>query len=249
MTIWRLEWLRLLRTYRLLAVLGSYVFFGLSGPLATRYAGAIVAAVDTQGMTVEIPPPTAADGFAQFISNANQLGLLTVLLVAASALAFDARREMAIFLRTRVTSIAAVVLPAYCAVCAAATIGLLLGTSFAWYETEVLLGGLPPARMLVGFAASVLFLLFAVALVALFASLVRSVLAAAGCTIALLAAMLIVRGLTGGQSWLPVVLTGATQDLLQDAAFTRFVPAMAVTAGLTALALFAAALLGGRREV
>ena len=43
-----------------------------------------------------------ADGIAQFVGNASQIGLLVVVLVAASALAFDARREMAVFLRTRV---------------------------------------------------------------------------------------------------------------------------------------------------
>ena len=32
MNLWRLEWLRLVRTHRLLVVVGVYLFFGITGP-------------------------------------------------------------------------------------------------------------------------------------------------------------------------------------------------------------------------
>ena len=42
MNLWRLEWLRLVRTKRWIALVGIYVFFGLLGPLSARYMGEIV---------------------------------------------------------------------------------------------------------------------------------------------------------------------------------------------------------------
>ena len=42
MTLLRLEWLRLVRTRRLLALTGVYLFFGIAGPLTARYLGEIV---------------------------------------------------------------------------------------------------------------------------------------------------------------------------------------------------------------
>ena len=102
MTLWRLEWLRLTRTRRLLVLLCAYAFFGLTGPLTARYLPQILDRLGTSGMQIEFPPPKPADGIAQFVSNASQICLLIVVMVAASALAFDARTEMAVFLRTRV---------------------------------------------------------------------------------------------------------------------------------------------------
>ena len=42
MSLWRLEWLRLVRSRRLVALAGVYVFFGFVGPLTARYLGEIV---------------------------------------------------------------------------------------------------------------------------------------------------------------------------------------------------------------
>ncbi|MEV6966010.1 hypothetical protein AB0M47_12925 [Hamadaea sp. NPDC051192] len=180
MTLWRLEWLRLARTRRLLTILAVYAFFGLTGPLTARYVGEILRAVGTEGVQVTFPEPTPADGIAQFVGNASQIGLLVVTMVAASALAFDARREMSVFLRTRLTSVRPVVLTAYAVNAAAAVAGFALGTACAWYETAVLIGAPPAGSMLIGVAYSSVFLAFAVALVALVAALVRGVLPTAG---------------------------------------------------------------------
>ena len=85
MSLWRLEWLRLVRTRRLVALLSVYAFFGLVGPLSARYLAEIIRAVGTNGVQVQFPTPTPADGIAQFVSNASQIGLLVVVLIAASA--------------------------------------------------------------------------------------------------------------------------------------------------------------------
>ena len=60
MNLWRLEWLRLVRTHRLLVLLGVYLFFGLTGPLTARYLPQILAALGTEGIRVEFPAPVPA---------------------------------------------------------------------------------------------------------------------------------------------------------------------------------------------
>src|SRR4051794_24438565 len=113
MTLWRLEWLQLVRARRLVRLVGVYLCSGLAGPLPGRYLAEIRGAIGTEGVQVQFPEPTPPDGIAQFVSNVSQIGLLVVVLIASSALAFDARREMAVFLRTRVSSVRSIVLPAY----------------------------------------------------------------------------------------------------------------------------------------
>lgn len=249
MTLWRLEWLRLVRTRRLVAVVGVYLFFGLSGPISARYLGDILGRVDTQGVRVELPEPVPADGVAQFIGNASQIGLLVVVLVAASALAFDARREMAIFLRTRVTDLQRIVLPAYGVTTGAAVVGLVLGSLAAWYETAVLLGGLPVLRMVVGILLGALFLAFGIAVVALVAAFARGVLATAGASLAVLVALALLGNIGALGRWLPTSPSGAMVGLVSGRPYAEFLPGAAVAIVCTVLALVGATRIGSRREV
>jgi ABC-2 type transport system permease protein len=248
MTLWRLEWLRLVRTRRLLAIVGVYLFLGFSGPMTARYLGTLLETFGEGDVQIQFPDPVPADGIVQFAGDTTQIGLLVVVLVASSALAFDARREMAIFLRTRVRGVRAVIVPAYVMSTAAAVAGLLLGSLAAWYETAVLLGGLPPLRLAVGFACMTLFLAFAVAVVACLASLVRGVLATAGSSLAVLLGLAVVDGITPF-GWLPTRLSDAMAGLVRDADPADYLPAAAVTALLTGALLATAVVLGSRREL
>jgi ABC-2 type transport system permease protein len=250
MSLWRLEWLRLLRTRRLMALLAVYVFFGLTGPLTARYLSQILNGLGgTGGVKVEFPEPRPADGIAQFTSNASQLGLLVVVLVAASALAFDARREMAVFLRTRVRGVRQIVLPAYGVNAGAAVGALLAGALAAWYETVILLGPLPPGRMLLGIACAAMFLVFAVALTALIASLVRGALATAGISLAILLAMAILGSFAGLQRWMPTTLFSALAGLVDGGRPGDYLPAAGVAILASGGALWGAVNFGARREL
>ena len=249
MSLWRLEWLRLVRTRRLVALLSVYAFFGLASPLTARYLAQIFGALGTEGVQVQFPDPTPADGIAQFVSNASQIGLLVVVLVAASALAFDARREMAVFLRTRVSSVRSIVLPAYGITTAGAVAALLFGSACAWYETATLLGAPPAGAMLAGIAYGAVSLAFTVALVALLAALVRSVLAAAGSALVLLLLTGVLGSAAQATRWLPTGLLGALADLTAGRPTGYYLPGLAVTLVLIALALTGAVLLGDRREL
>jgi ABC-2 type transport system permease protein len=249
MSLWRMEWLRLVRTHRLLTILGVYVFFGITGPLTARYLSQILGRLGTEGVRVELSEPVPADGITQYVGNVSQIGLLVVVMVAASALAFDARREMAIFLRTRVRRVRQIVIPAYTVSAGAAIGGLLVGSLAAWYETAVLLGELPPTGMLAGIAYGALFLSFAVAIVALAASIVRGVLAATGVALVFLIALAILGGLTPLGRWLPTHLAGAMSGLVRGEHVVDYFPAAATSLGVTLGALAAAILLGTRREL
>jgi ABC-2 type transport system permease protein len=249
MSLWRLEWLRLVRTHRLLVLVGTYLFFGFTGPLTARYLSQILGRLGTEGVTVEFPVPVPADGIAQFVGNASQIGLLVVVLVAASALAFDARREMAVFLRTRVHGVRAIVIPAYVMTVVGAVAGLVAGSLAAWYETTVLLGGLPAIATLTGVALGALFLAFAVAVTAAVASVMRGVAATAGVALAGLLGLAVLGGLTPLGRWLPTHLAGAMTELVRGAPAADFGPATLTSLVGTAAALTAAVVLGARREV
>jgi len=249
MTLWRLEWLRLVRTRRLLVILCAYAFFGLTGPLTARYLSQILGRLGTEGVRIEFPAPKPADGIAQFVSNASQICLLVVVMVAGSALAFDARTEMAVFLRTRVGRVREIIIPAYAMSTAAAVAGLVVGSLLAWYETSVLLGAPPAGAMALGIGLGALFLAFAVALTALVAGLVRGTVATIGVTLGVLIGLALVGNVGTIGRWLPTRLGGALAGLVAGDRPADYLPAVLVSVVATVAALVGAALLGERREL
>lgn len=238
MTLWRLEWLRLARTHRWMVILGTYLLFGIMGPLTAAYLQDIIGRFGGD-VTIIAPDPRPADGIIQFISNASQLGLLAVVIVGVGALAVDARPEIAAFLRTRVPRASTLLLPRYLATVTVAAVGLMVGTGTAWVLTTLLIGGLPVAGMLVGTVYGVLYLAFAVAVLAAVSGFTRSQPTTVFAALAILLALPLVGLLPALEPWLPSELLSAVAAMVDGAGagdFARSIAtAVVATAGLLAL--------------
>ena len=142
MSLWRLEWLRLVRTPRAVSLGAVFLATGLIEPVATRYASALLSHV-ASGTVVNLPKPTAAQALSSYVSEATIIGLIVLVAMAASAYNFDARPGLSVFFRTRVPSMWRLVAPRFAASAAAGVVAYLLGTLAAWYETRLLIGPLP----------------------------------------------------------------------------------------------------------
>ena len=238
MTLWRVEWLRLLRTHRLWVVVGIYTFFGVTGPLTARYLPEIIDrfAGDVQ-MTV--PDPTPAAGMAQFSSNAGQLGLLAVLVVAAGALTFDARPPWSAFLRTRVPRLLDLVLPRVVVSAALAVVGLVVGTAVAVTVTSLLIGAPDLVDVGLGLGFGAVYLALAVAVVAAAASVARTAVSTVLVSVGVLLALPRLQLLPTVGEWSPSRLLGAGDALLAGTPAGDLVPAL-----LVALVLVPALVLG-----
>ncbi|MFI9811856.1 hypothetical protein [Saccharothrix variisporea] len=247
MTLWRLEWLRLVRTHRLVALCAVFGLFGLVGPISVRYLPEIIRRFG--GVEVVLPPATPADGMAGYVKNAVQLGLLVLVLVAAAALAFDAQRDSAVFLRTRVPALWRIVVPKVVVNAAAGAGAFTVGAMAAWYETAVLLGALPVGRTLLGIACMAAYLAFAVALTALTAALLRGVVGTALTCLGVLLLSALLEPLGGFGRWLPSRLVGALDGLLRGATPSSYLPALALTAALAVAATATATALLSKRDV
>ena len=248
MSLWRLEWLRLIRTRRLVALVGVFAFFGMVGPLTARYLPEII---DRFGGDIEVvvPDPSPVDGIAQFSSNAIQIGLLVAVVVAAGALALDAIPEMAVFLRTRVRSSARLLAPRLTVVFGAIAAAYLLGVAVAWYETAVLLGALPAGGLLLGALLGVLYLAFAVAVVAVAGSRAGGVLGAVMVSLVVLLAMPVLGIDDAVGRWLPSHLVGAQTALVAGGSAGDYLGSAVVTVVAITALVAAAVRLAGSREI
>lgn len=246
-TLWRLEVLRLVRTKRLLALLGVFVFFGLVSPFFAAYMQEILERFSGE-ITVTLPPPVPAEGVVQYISNAYQIGLVVVLVVAAGSLSIDAIPSLGAFLRTR-ASIPRLLAPRYVVTLAAGGLAFTLGMLATWYETHVLIGPLPTGGMLAGIASAWVYLAFVVAITALGTALVRGRTAAVGIAIGVLLALPVLGIIDPLSPWLPSHLVSAPDALARGAEATDYLRSVGVTVAATAGSLAAAVALLRRREL
>lgn len=236
MTLWRLEVIRLVRTHRWIILFGVYAAAGTLGALTARYVSELIERFGA-GMTVAVPDPRPADGVIQFVGNASQLGLLAVVVVAASALTLDAKPELAAFLRTKVARPGLLVLPPYAVTTAGAVAALVVGTAITWALTGVLLGPLPTGPMLVGTAYGALYLAFAVAVVAVVAGYTRSQAATVFGALGVLLLFPILGTIQPLQPWLPSGLLTAVAALVEGTPAAEYARAAVVTVVATAALL------------
>lgn len=248
MTLWRLEMLRLTRTHRWTIIVGVYVAFAVIGALTARYMGEIMTNFATD-IVVEVPDPRPVDGVGQFLGNVTQIGLLAIVIVAAGSLAIDARSEVAAFLRVRVDRARTLLWPRYTAVTALAVFSLLLGTAITWALTDLLIGPLPAAAMTIGTVYGSIYLLFAVAVVAAIAGLVRNTTPTVFLSLVALLLLPVLGLFPPIQPWLPSHLVGAVASMVEGAPAADYLRATAVTlAAIPALLAVAASGLE-RREL
>jgi ABC-2 type transport system permease protein len=250
MNLWRLEWLRLTRTPRALALVAAFVLLGLVEPVVTRYESSLIGGHVGSGVRIYVPPPKPADGLRSYISNASLIGLIVAVTLAAGALSVDSRPGLAVFLRTKATSMWQLILPRFTVGAAAAAVAYVLGTLAAWYETDLLIGSLPLGGTLAGILCGIAYLMFAVAVTALATSLTRSTLAAVGITLAVLLVLPIIGTVHAADIWLPSTLANAPVDLVSGAHhLAHFLPTLAVTVAASAAALALTVLRLRTREI
>lgn len=248
MNLWKVEVARLIRTNRWMIVLGVYAFFGILGPITARYLGEILARFGGD-LQVVVPDPEPIDGIGQFVSNASQLGVLAVVVVAAGSLAVDARPELAAFYRTRVSGGWALLRPRVWVVTAASVLSLAVGTGFAVAGTESLIGRLDLVGVTVGTVLSAGYLAFIVALTAAMATVTRSPVTTVFAVLAV-ALLLPLFGLAAAvRPWLPSELLAAPLATAEGAGAGDFVRSLLAAAAATGLLLVAAARRLDTREI
>ena len=249
MTLWRLEWLRLVRTPRAVSLAVLFIAIGLIEPVVTKYENTIFAHLGN-GVRISSPPPTPPDGLNAYVSEVLLVGLILVVVLAAGALTFDASKGRAIFLRTRVASTWQLLAPRVAVTAVAAAVAYLLGTLAAWYETSLLLGSLPATQLLAGVLCGAVYLGFAVAVTALAASLARSTIATSGIAFMILLILPVLGSVRVLARWLPSALVNAPVGLVSRAhPLGYYWPALVVAAAASAAALAVATSLLNAREV
>jgi ABC-2 type transport system permease protein len=246
-SVWRVEWWRLARTRRLVALLAVFVFFGFTGPLSSRYLGQLVSGANQQGITITVPPPVPADGISEYVGNALLIGLIVAVVIAAYACAIDANPALAAFYRSRTRSFRRLILPRVAVTAGAVIASYLTGLLVAWYETATLIGAPDPSAMLFTGLWGSAYLLVAVSVTAAAAALARGTLTTVGITLVVLTLFPLAGAVPALSRWVPSALIGAPEALLRHTAADHYQRALAVAVILCVAALALTAVRARRR--
>jgi ABC-2 type transport system permease protein len=129
------------RSYRLLATLAVFAFFGLGSPLTAKLTPEIVRMVGAgQGISFTLPAPTAADAVAQFVKNLSQIVLLVLVFLASGAVVTEKEKGTFPFLLAKPVSRASVILAKLLGLWLPAILGVALSACCCLLYTEVLFG-------------------------------------------------------------------------------------------------------------
>jgi ABC-2 type transport system permease protein len=249
MNPWRLEWLRMTRSPRGIALILVYVFFGLAGPLLAKYIEQLTQYASA-GVTIVAPAPQPKDGIVNFVSQGSQTGMIVLIVIAAGVLSFDARRGLATFYRTHAPGPLALIGPRFVSTVALAIGAYLLGTAAAWFETTLVLSGLPAHQILAGAVLGAVFLVFAIAVVTAASTVGRGTLSTAGISFVVLLVVLPVAGIYRPVgAWLPTRLLTAPAALVTDATIGDYTRPVVVSVIATVVLLAVAIHRVGRRDL
>lgn len=216
MNIWKLEWLRLVRTKRIVILLVVFVAFGLIGPLGARYLPELINnSPNNGGITVTVTAkPKPVDGYVQYMSNVSQLGTLVAVIIAAYSLAIDAKTNLSVYYRTRIKQVTKLILSRFVVITMATVGTFIIGTIAAWYETTALLGNISIKNLIVGALYISIYWIFSIATVALAASFVRGLLATVGLSLGMLISFPLLSVIKPISHWLPSELVGSLSALV-----------------------------------
>ncbi len=167
------------------------------------------------------------------MGNAVQIGLLAVAFIAAAALAFDSKAEIAVFFRSR-APMRDIFLSRFVVSTVASIVAFGIGMAVAYTGTGLMLEWLDVGPVIVGSLLFMLYLVFVVALIGLVASFLQSTPGVALLSIGLLIVIGLLSVVGTLAPWMPGALVGGIETLIRGGEF-EYWRSIAATSALIAI--------------
>ncbi|MEU1203971.1 hypothetical protein [Nocardia sp. NPDC005825] len=184
-TVLRVEWLRWVRTRRLVALAAAFVLFGCVSLFGAKYLPDLIGnSADIKLLRV----PDWRDGLQQYMKNTGLLVAAVAMILAAQACAIRSTDPVGIFYFSREVSPVRLYLPRLLVSAAVIAVAATIGAAVALYECWALFGSYPLAPALGSLAVQA----FAIVLFALFTAAMAARLGSAGLAAAVTAGLYVV---------------------------------------------------------
>ncbi len=246
----RKELLEQWRSYRLLIAAAVLLFFGLTSPVLTKYLPDIMAMTLPQGeQFVELmPEPSAAEAADQYVKNISQFGILLALLLAMGAVAQEKDKGTAALVLAKPMPRGVFLLAKFVALSLTFAASLLLAAVAGYYYTALLFEALDLAAWAALHGLMLLVLMVYLSLTLFGSTLTSSQVVGGGLAFGFLIVLSGVGAIPGLGEYLPNQLITWASGLMRGAP-EAYWPALWISVGLVAVALFGAWLIFERQEL
>jgi ABC-2 type transport system permease protein len=226
------------RTYRLLIVGSLFLMFGITTPLTLKYLPQILES-SGGGMTIEVPPPTAAQSLAEYAGTIAQVGVLVAVLVAMGCVASELRNGTAVMTLSKPVGRGAFVGAKLVAMSLTFLISMVVASAFCfaytvWLIEDAGVMAFVGQNLLLG-----LFLVFCLAVTLLLSSLFKSSLAAGGVALSVLLGQAVLGAVPAIGDFMPNKILGWGNSLLTGGGESYW-GALAVTVAAIGFCVYAA---------
>jgi ABC-2 type transport system permease protein len=236
------------RTSRVIIVAGIFLFFGLGTPLLIKYTPELLKMAG-EGMTIELPPPTALQAMAEYVSTMLQFGVLIAILIAMGAIAKERESGTAALVLSKPIGYPAFVLAKFKALGFTTLLAVLLGGLACWGYTYLLFNGAPALGYFYMNLLLLLYLALAIAVTLTYSGLFKSQLAAGALGLATVIGLSVVSSLPWVGKYLPGALVSWGNRLLAGTPGESAWGAVVVTVGLIIISLYLAWTVLRKKEI
>jgi ABC-2 type transport system permease protein len=244
----RKEWMELIRSYRLLVVAIVLVFFGLTSPLLAKFTPELMTLIPTGGITIQMPPPTVADAFGQYIKNMAQFGIILALLLTMGAIAQEKDKGTAAMMLVKPLPRGAFLGAKFLGLAAIFAVSLAVAGIACYYYTLILFEAMDILHWLVLNVLLFVYTLVFVAITLFCSTVTKSQAAAGGIALGLMVILGLIGAIPGLGKYLPgELITWGTRLMFGDTTISW--TAFAVSIGLIVVPLLAAWLIFKRQEL
>ena len=168
-TFMKKEFFEGIKNYKLLVLAAVFMLLGIMNPLFAKFTPEILALAIPEGMSIELPIPSAFDSWMQFFGNMTQIGMLIIVIVFGGIVNSEISRGTLINLLTKGLSRTAVILAKYTYIATMWTLCTVICFLLTWGYTAYFFPGEGVPNLFISVLMLWLFGVFLMALV-LFAS-------------------------------------------------------------------------------
>ncbi len=245
------EIMEIVKTTKIIILPALFLFFAVLSPLSAKYMNSILAmAGEQQGMVIKLPDPTFVQSYEQFFKNLYFMMIVVVILVFAGTAAEEKSKGTAVLVLTKCLSRTGFIMGKFIAAVSLFTLSYAVSAILCVYYTALMFPEFINAGVVAALLIYWLFGILMIALALFFSVLCKSLTAAVVGGFLSYAVISAVAALPGIGKYTPGALQAFSVELARGSkTMADAVPAVVVTAILSAAAVIAGVMVFNKQEI
>ncbi len=248
-TLFKKEWLELIRSKKLLIMIVLFLFVSISSPILAKLIPSLFKNIEGIG-PINIPESTWRDAVDQFVKNANQFIGLVIVFMFAGSIAEEKNKKTLEIVLTKPISRASFLLAKFLSGSLLITLCMTLGSAIFYYYSVSIFGSFSLPNFV--FLAVALHFLFSVVLaLAIFSSTIANtqIIAIAVAFFVEIISLAVLPYIDAIKNYLPTYVLSNYKEMMINGGFHNFMPSIYTSLILIFLFVAGSILIFNRQEI